>query len=128
MRTEPVRRPILPLAMLLAAGCGGGDGPGRVAVSGLVTVDGSPPLPAGTVTFVPVERTPGPRVSGAIAGGDYAVPAAVGPVPGAYRVEIAAADPDAPPPDAELPPEALARLAKARRAAPRRGRVAAGGV
>ncbi|QDT15170.1 hypothetical protein [Alienimonas californiensis] len=105
------------LAALLAAGCGGSDRPPQVAVRGTVTVDGAP-LPAGTVTFVPVEGAPGPRTSAAIAGGEYAVPAAVGPVPGAYRVEIVSADPDRPPGDAELSPAELARLRSARPSRP----------
>ncbi len=97
----------------IAAGCGGGDGrPPQVPVAGTVTVDGAP-LPAGTVVFVPIEGTPGPRVSGAIAAGEYAIPAAVGPVAGVYRVEIVATAPDGPAGDAELSPAELAALRKA---------------
>ncbi|WP_171190037.1 hypothetical protein, partial [Alienimonas chondri] len=107
------------LAAALAAGCGGSDRPEQVAVSGAVTVDGAP-LPAGTITFVPVENTPGPKASAAIVAGRYAVPAAVGPTVGAYRAEIVATDPQTPAGDAELSPEDLVRLKQARTARPRR--------
>ena len=125
MRTEPLpiaaaRTPaagIVPSAVVaavataaaLAAGCGGSDGPSRIPISGTVTVDGAP-LPAGTVTLVPVDDTPGGKVAGAIADGQYAVPPSVGPVPGTYRVEIVAESPDEPPAGVELSPDELARL------------------
>ncbi|MFH5805677.1 hypothetical protein [Alienimonas sp. DA493] len=101
------------LAAVLAAGCGGSERPPQVAVRGTVTVDGAP-LPAGTVTFVPVDGAPGPRASGAITAGEFALPAAAGPAPGVHRVEIVAADPDRPAADAELSPAELAQLRTAR--------------
>ena len=90
-------------------GCGGGNEPERVLAFGTVTVDGAR-LPAGAVTLVPVDGTPGPRVVGTIADGEFDVPPAVGPVPGTYRVEIVADSPAAPPADAELSPAERARL------------------
>ena len=90
------------------AGCDDGS-PARSAVWGEVTVDGDP-LPAGTITFTPTAG--GPRVSGAIAGGQYDLAAAAGPPAGPCRVSIVAADPDGPAPGEELSPAGLAALAE----------------
>ena len=125
--SDPTVKPSDLLAAALAAGaliaaglsgCGlvGGpaDGPPRAAVRGTVTVDGAP-LPAGTVTFTPADGAAGPKASARVAGGEYVIPAAVGPSPGPHRVAIAAANPHAPAPDDE---GAAARLLKTRPAPP----------
>ena len=92
-----------------ALGCGGADRPEQVEAWGLVTVDGER-LPAGAVTFVPAEGTVGPKASARVVDGEYRLPAAAGPVVGAYRVEIVAEIADGPAPDAELTPAELAAL------------------
>lgn len=75
----------------LLAGCSGGDGLPRAAVSGSVTLDGSP-LAAGTIRFVPLEDTPGQKTSVQITDGAFAAEAMHGPCVGAHRIEIESTD------------------------------------
>lgn len=86
-------RPLLVTLSLLclAIGCGGPDGPVRVAVSGQVTLDGAP-LTSGVIRFIPQTEAAGPAASLSIVGGQFTSTAADGPVIGTHRVEIEAVD------------------------------------
>jgi hypothetical protein len=95
-----------------AAGCGGGDGLPRQAVSGSVTLDGKP-LAGGSIQF-----QPGPGSSAAVSGGAviadgrFAIAREQGLVPGSYKVMIfshggAEAAPEAPGPQTGPPPERI---------------------
>jgi hypothetical protein len=104
-------------ALLLLGGCGG-DPLGRYAISGSVSVDGTP-LAKGNISFQPTENQP--TSSGAVVvGGRFSIPRDSGLVVGKYRVVVNAAVPgtegkavpadaqpgDPPPPAQELiPPE-----------------------
>ena len=64
----------------------------RVAVTGVVKLDGQP-LPRGYVVFTPVDGSGAPPVTawinnGGTVLGQYRISAAQGPVPGKYRVEV----------------------------------------
>lgn len=78
----------LVLTSLHLAGCAPGTG-GRVEVSGQVTFDGQP-IENGSIALVPLDLAQGKSVGGTISGGTYLIPAAQGPLPGKYRVEIKA--------------------------------------
>lgn len=69
------------------AGCG--DSGGRQALSGVVSLD-SQPLPAGTITFRPLQSGGGPTSGGKIDRGKYSIPANQGVESGRFRVEIKA--------------------------------------
>jgi hypothetical protein len=75
------------LGLLMAGAPGCGDGSGRVAVSGRVTVDGQA-LESGVIAFLPAEGTKGPAAGAEIKQGAYSVGRQGGPLPGTYRVEI----------------------------------------
>ncbi len=97
------------LVAVSAAGCGGGDGLPRVAVSGSVTVEGEP-VPNGVVRFKPAEGTEGPMANAMITDGQYDIPGEQGPVAGNYEVQVQAyQDPNA----AAPAPAAVARPAVA---------------
>lgn len=72
-------------ALLIASGCGGGDGLDRREVRGMVTVGGEP-VQKGNVTLFPLGD--GPVASGVITDGEYLIEEENGPIPGEYRVEI----------------------------------------
>lgn len=74
-------------AVLLAAGCGGGDGKNRQEVSGRVTVDGAP-LANGLIEFQPKDPSGPTPCSAPIKDGQFRVEKAVGPAPGEYLVRI----------------------------------------
>lgn len=76
-------------ALLLPAGCGGSP---RVAVEGTVSVNGRP-LEEGAITLIPLAGTPGASAGARIVKGRFSMPAAKGPMPGRFRVEITAAGP-----------------------------------
>ncbi len=75
------------LTCLAFGGCLGSASNGRVEVSGKITVDGVP-VEQGTIALVPLGS--GTSAGGTISAGDYSIPAALGPLPGKYRVEIKA--------------------------------------
>ncbi len=88
------QRAIGPLFLVLGLwglpGCSGSsDSPVRVAVDGQVTFQGEP-VGKGSILFIPIEDTRGPRVGGAIERGRYRIPRNRGPVVGQLRVEIRA--------------------------------------
>ncbi len=78
---------VLTLAIALATGCESGDGLDRQPIQGSVTLDGQP-LADGAVLFEPVSNETGTAVGTTIQAGTFAIPRALGPVPGAYRVRI----------------------------------------
>ncbi|QDV39147.1 carboxypeptidase-like regulatory domain-containing protein [Tautonia plasticadhaerens] len=86
------------LGVLLAAaalgvtgpGCDGGGDPGRLAVSGRVTLDGQP-LDDAAITLLPLAD--GPTVGGKIEEGEFRIAHADGPTPGPYLVEVHAIRP-----------------------------------
>jgi hypothetical protein len=76
------------LLVTVLAGCGGpADEWPRAAAGGRVTLDGQP-LKTGTITFFPAGATRGPAAGAEIVDGEYAIPAAEGPVVGMNRIEI----------------------------------------
>ncbi|MFO0891667.1 MAG: hypothetical protein U0790_21300 [Isosphaeraceae bacterium] len=79
------RRLAAALAVALASGCVGEEGPLRLPVTGRVTLDGTP-LPSGTVTFHPGGK--GPAASAGISEGSFAIGRSEGLAPGTYKVEI----------------------------------------
>jgi hypothetical protein len=82
--------PVCLLLVVLSSGCGG-DPLGRRAISGGVTVDGSP-VEQGNVSFTPADQ--GTISAGAaITAGKYSVPKEGGLPPGKYRVAINAPKP-----------------------------------
>jgi hypothetical protein len=64
----------------------------RVAVSGTVTLDGTP-LPEGVIQFNPTSGTEGPPAAGEIREGKYSIERPQGPVPGKYKVTISSRPP-----------------------------------
>lgn len=80
--------------------------PPRAAVKGTVLLDDAP-LPAGIIRFVPKDETPGPKLSAPITGGEFTLPAELGPWVGTHRVEIESTDLGGLAPDDET---AVARL------------------
>lgn len=83
------------LLAVSAAGCSGGDGLGRVAVKGSVTLNGEP-VPNGVVRFKPAAGTEGPMANTMITDGQYEIPQDQGPVAGEYEVRVQAyEDPNA---------------------------------
>ncbi|NQT13991.1 MAG: hypothetical protein HQ582_14650, partial [Planctomycetes bacterium] len=79
---------VLGLGVCFLTGCGGVEyeGAQRAAVSGTVTLDGTP-LQYGVITFVPADGA-GKRASGVINNGAYSIPEAEGPNLGEYKVEV----------------------------------------
>lgn len=79
------------LVAVSAAGCGGGDGLPRVAISGAVTIDGKGAR-HGIIRFMPSEGTEGPAANTTISDGQYNLPQAQGPVAGNYEFRVHAYD------------------------------------
>src|SRR5262245_47033662 len=91
------------LSFLLVAallGCGPGNPLGRKALSGTVTLDGSP-LDGGTIEFHPLEG--GVQSGGLIHAGRYSIGADKGATPGKYRVQIADSYESPPLPPGHMP-------------------------
>lgn len=63
------------------------DGPPRVAIEGQVTFRGKP-LEKGSILFIPVGDTTGPKAGAVIESGEYRLSSDRGPVVGRLRVEI----------------------------------------
>jgi hypothetical protein len=82
-----VRQALIVSLLLCCWGCGNRDGLNRAAVAGKATLDGAP-IAAGSITFCPTRDTKGPTTGGSIEDGQYAIPAAKGPIVGRNRVEI----------------------------------------
>jgi hypothetical protein len=73
------------VVFLVLSGCGYGEN-SRVPVQGKVAVDGAP-VEDGAISFVPT-ATGLQKASGTVKNGTYSIPAAQGPNPGMYRVEV----------------------------------------
>ena len=69
-----------------ASGCGAAREPGQ-EVRGTVLLDGKP-LESGSVVLVPIQGTQGPKCYALVEQGKFSIPAALGPFPGTYRVEV----------------------------------------
>lgn len=87
--SSEIRRALVTVAILCAAGCGTSSGPIRGAVSGEVTLDGAP-IDDGVITFIPTGATQGAPAGTSIAAGRYSLDAGQGPTVGTHRVEIVA--------------------------------------
>jgi hypothetical protein len=70
-----------------ASGCGGSDNLPREAVSGSVSVDGTP-VKMGVITFLPDSPDVPTQGGGTITEGKYSIPQSQGLVPGKYRIVI----------------------------------------
>ncbi len=89
--SRSTRRSVLVFGLAAALmGCGGGEDDGRVAVSGVVTLDGRP-LDKGHVTLRPLGS--GPAVSGSVRDGEFNLPRSEGPTVGPHVVEVVAIRP-----------------------------------
>lgn len=64
----------------------------RVAVSGTVTLGGSP-LAQGRIQFLPPKDSNGVLAVGEISDGKYSIPVTSGPVPGKYKIMISSRSP-----------------------------------
>lgn len=106
---------LVPLSLSLS-GCGGHEGPQRVAVRGSVQF-GAAPLESGQVRFVPQAPTTGPASAAAVVDGEYAFTEADGPVVGTHRIEIESAERFDFPVDDE---QAFAKFAESREGRDRR--------
>lgn len=76
---------LLALAVGILGGCGQSADEGRVAVTGVVMLDGRP-LETGNVTLRPLGK--GPAVSVTVSDGAFELAASEGPAVGPYLVEI----------------------------------------
>src|SRR5262245_51818502 len=94
---------LAPLALLI--GCGPDNPRGRKAISGKVTLDGSP-LDQGNIEFHPMFEG-GVQSGGTITGGSYSIPAHEGVVLGTYRVSISDFVPTPPLPPGHMPGDPL---------------------
>jgi hypothetical protein len=93
------------LGLLLSVGCSGNNASGRVAVSGSVSLKGTP-LSDGVIQFQPLEKQT-TSASVVLVGGSYSISAANGLQPGMYLVRVTAGDAGeskAPDPNAPLSP------------------------
>lgn len=81
------------LIVCVIAGCTGGDFDNRQAIGGNVTVAGRP-LPKALISFIPTGATGGPKASGVVVDGQYAIAAADGPCPGEFVVKIETISPE----------------------------------
>ena len=77
---------VMLVALALTAGCGR-SGPERHEVSGSVSFAGEK-VSKGTIAFMPIGDTKGPRVGGNIQQGQYHIARGGGPVAGRHRVGI----------------------------------------
>ena len=77
--------------LLLMAGCGGNENPGRRPLYGTVRVDGDL-VTTGTITLLPAENHSGVAASTSIVDGRYQFTEESGPVAGPHRVIVGAVD------------------------------------
>jgi hypothetical protein len=77
------------VAVATSAGCGGGDGLPRKAISGKVTLDGQP-LEDATISFQPAGGGETTSAAAQVSAGSFSVSQADGLVPGKYRVSVSA--------------------------------------
>lgn len=84
-------RLLLVTGSLFVVGCSGQSQVPRIAVTGTVTVDGTP-LPKGKVVFTPAEGNASLMAMAQIVDGRFETPESFGPIPGIQRVEIISTD------------------------------------
>jgi hypothetical protein len=82
---------VLLLVAIVAVGCSRGDPQGRRAITGTVTLDGTP-LAKGNIQFQS-DQPSGPTTGAVIAAGKFSIPTEKGLPPGKYRVRIFATKP-----------------------------------
>ncbi len=87
MNTHQYHRILAWLLLVALLGCGSGDG--RLAVDGLITLDGKP-LSGGVISFRPVQADKATTAGSGIEEGRYQIPADGGLLPGEYKVVIQA--------------------------------------
>jgi hypothetical protein len=78
-------------AAFVASGCSSDKLPPTAAVSGSVLVDDAP-LTEGAIRFVPIEGTPGQKISVQIENGRFSASEEYGPTIGRHRIEIESSD------------------------------------
>lgn len=87
-----LRGPLLAISLIASLlGCGNDPSLPRSAVSGTVTLDGEP-LASGTIRFVPIGETTGPKTTLRIEAGSFAAVQKQGPIIGRHRIEIDSTD------------------------------------
>ena len=102
--------PVTIATTIALAGCGQDDGLARQAVSGSITLDGSP-LERGSIQFQPEPTAEPATAAGAIIeDGSYSIARDQGPVPGTYQVSIFASSAETI--DEEAMPGELAPISK----------------
>lgn len=90
---------VMACLLALSSGCGKGDGLDRQAISGSVTLDGTP-LKEGQIQFFPAANTKDAIASGAkITGGSYSISREEGLIPGSYSVQVTASGGEQAPPE-----------------------------
>lgn len=82
----------LALVLIISSTCGCGGEVRRAAVSGTITVDGTP-LTKGSIAFVPSGENKGPAAGAKIINGSYVVAQEKGPFIGTNRVMITSIKP-----------------------------------
>lgn len=93
--------------LIVLTGCGDANPLGRKAISGKVTLDGTP-LESGSILFEPLADE-GVGSGAVITGGTFSIPAAKGLPPGEYSVRMyASGEGSVPAPDSEDGPGAIA--------------------
>lgn len=95
------------LALAVSAGCGGPQGPTRIAVKGKIE-QGGKPVPVGSISYLPAPGNAGPAANTSIKDGEYRFTKEDGPITGAHVVEISTAIPSKEPP----PPSAVPKKTK----------------
>ncbi|MFI4876616.1 MAG: hypothetical protein ACIALR_14800 [Blastopirellula sp. JB062] len=79
-------------AVLCLVGCSqSGDSFDRADVKGVVLLDGEP-LEQGSIYFVPIQGTSGPKSFAAITNGEFSAEGEHGPLVGSHRVEVRSTD------------------------------------
>ncbi len=87
MITTLVRTSVCLAGLLIVVGCGGGEGPERIVVSGKVERGGQP-LTNASISYLPVDGHEGPAATTGIVDGEYRFTAETGPVAGPHQVVI----------------------------------------
>jgi hypothetical protein len=86
-----MRRLIWIAFLVFVPACRHGDGLARVEVRGTVTYQGAP-VEQGVITFRPANGSRGPAAGTGITGGQFFLPAEMGPIAGPHEVEVRVAE------------------------------------
>ncbi len=87
MITTLLRTSVCLAALSIIIGCGGGEGPERIVVSGKVERGGQP-LGNASISYLPADGHQGPAATTGIVDGRYSFTAESGPVAGPHQVVI----------------------------------------